>query len=128
MWRKVSTPMGSILRIVDVFGHVEMLERCGAHLRDILAKSGCDYIDLVGWADYVETLVRGGFVSCNDYHEMVLPAYFSPYEHRNVSIEAVFKCGRNVDVLPVRLHRADSDQDRPNSLNDMSCMHTLHDK
>jgi hypothetical protein len=48
---------------------------------------------------------------------LVLPNYFSPFERRNVEIEFAYKV--TDDTTPVRLFRADSDQDRPNRIEEL---------
>ena len=45
---------------------------------------------------------------------MVLPNYFSPFERRNVEIELAVRVFDPEWEGPLRLFRADSDQDRPN--------------
>jgi hypothetical protein len=114
VWRRVETPRGPLLRIVDVIGHGEVLARSGPALRAALGEAGCDYIDLVCWGPYAAGLEEAGFVSTAAHEEMILPSYFSPFESRNVPLEAAFKRGANGGARPVQLCRADSDQDRPN--------------
>ncbi|WP_155401680.1 hypothetical protein [Chromobacterium violaceum] len=114
IWRKVATPTGSVLRIVDIIGDANVLARCGAVLREELTKSNGEYIDLMHWGVPSEVLLAGGFVQLEDYPELVLPNYFEPFENRNVTIEMAFRIDPMQTGKTVYLYRADSDQDRPN--------------
>jgi hypothetical protein len=114
VWRRVSTHLGAVLRIVDIIGDAEVLARCGNALRSELAFSGCEYVDLVHYGVCPEALRTGGFVAVGDYPALVLPNYFAPFVHRNVAIGIAFKSGGELAGRKVRLFRADSDQDRPN--------------
>lgn len=113
IWRRVATPQGAILRIVDVIGNVESLSHCGAHLRDDLTAAGCDYIDLMAWGVDMSMLCAGGFVTPAQSADLILPNYFAPFVQQNIRIELAVKCAKNFTQGPVRLYRADSDQDRP---------------
>lgn len=119
VWRSVAAPFGTILRIVDLVGAPESLARCGTLLRDELRVADACYIDLMAWGVDMAVLSRGGFVSLDDYPDLVLPNYFSPYEARNIRIDLAVKTIRSIEDLPLRLYRADSDQDRPNLSEDM---------
>ncbi len=119
IWRRVETPKGPILRIVDVIGAAESLCRCGAVLRDELKKAACDYIDLMAWGVDIAILCDGGFVSPTDFDNLILPNYFAPFVPKNIRIELAVKCGKDLVDRPVRLYRADSDQDRPATPSDL---------
>lgn len=114
IYRKVSIPEGSILRIVDALGNLEVLEYCGGSFREILDEQDCQYIDLMQWGIPEHVLMTGGFVSKKDHPDLILPNYFSPFEKRNIDIDIAFKVYAGLKDQQVRLFRADSDQDRPN--------------
>jgi hypothetical protein len=114
VWRRVSVAEGSVLRIVDVIGNVEVLEYCGNAFREILDEQRSQYIDLMQWGIAEKILKKAGFVSSKDYPDLVIPNYFSPYEKRNIQIDIAFKVSPDFKDRRVYLFRADSDQDRPN--------------
>ena len=114
IWRRVSTQYGNILRIVDVIGDADVLVHCGPALRREVAASESEYIDLMHWGVSPEALSAGGFVGLHDYKDLVLPAYFEPFEQRNVQIEIAYRVDAKLSDRRLRLFRADSDQDRPN--------------
>lgn len=115
VWRVVSARDATILRIVDIIGDSGALAVCGGALRHEIELAGAEYIDLVDLGIAEEVLTSAGFVSTSEYDDLVLPNYFSPFEKRNVQIGFAFKRSTGTPGGPVRLFRADSDQDRPNS-------------
>ncbi|HXV77790.1 MAG TPA: hypothetical protein VD788_15875 [Candidatus Polarisedimenticolaceae bacterium] len=115
VWRRVTAMQGAVLRIVDLVGNAEIVARCGPALRQAVQAAGCEYVDLVCYGVPGDALRRGGFVSTSDHPGLVLPNYFDPFERRNVVIDIAWRRRAGEGGQPVRLFRADSDQDRPNS-------------
>jgi hypothetical protein len=113
VWRAVEANGAVALRIVDVIGAVDWLAEAEPVLRRLVIDCGAEYIDLVHWGIDPSLLVSGGFVSPHDATDFVLPNYFEPFEARNIEIGFAHKVFDG-DPRPVRLFRADSDQDRPN--------------
>jgi len=111
VWRAVEAEGARVLRIVDIVGEVEWLARAHGHLQALTAEHEAEYIDLVQTCIDDALLVAGGFLTVGRVPDLILPNYFSPFERRNVEIEFAYKVA---DGAPVRLFRADSDQDRPN--------------
>lgn len=112
VWRAVEARGRRVLRIVDIIGEVDWLPHGGERLRQEVVTANAEYIDLVHWGVPSELLDAAGFVSTASEPDLVLPNYFSPFERRNIEIGA---SARAVDAgLPLRMFRADSDQDRPN--------------
>lgn len=114
VWRRVESPLGAVARGVDVLGDVDVLARCGASLRDLLDEAACEYFDVVHYGVSPTILKAAGFVSTTEYPDLVLPNYFEPFEQRNVDIRVAFRATGDLAARPIRLFRADSDQDRPN--------------
>ena len=112
VWRAVEAEGSRVLRIVDIVGEVEWLARAHGHLQALTVEHDAEYIDLVQTGIDQALLDAGGFLTVGRDPDLVLPNYFSPFERRNVEIEFAYKV-TDVDA-PVRLFRADSDQDRPN--------------
>jgi hypothetical protein len=113
IWRKVSLNGGYILRIVDVVGDTEWMAAGHALLLPIIQSSGANYMDIMQLGTAEETLRAGGWLSPDWVPGLVLPNYFAPFEPRNVEINLAYRCFGPVEK-PLRLYRADSDQDRPN--------------
>ena len=49
---------------------------------------------------------------------LVIPNYFEPFEQKNIDIKFAYKTAQSLP--PVRLFKADGDQDRPSELNNVS--------
>lgn len=117
VWRLVEAVGSRVVRIVDIVGDVGWLGAGGGPLRDAVVAADAEYIDLVHWGVPPHLLAAAGFVDADTYPELVIPNYFSPFERRNVVIGA---SARRVGTdLPLRMYRADSDQDRPNLAADL---------
>ncbi|MBO6576982.1 MAG: hypothetical protein JJ896_15560 [Rhodothermales bacterium] len=110
--RKVDSPKGAVLRIVDLVGDAGALASCTPALRALTREQECAYLDLVHYGVPDEALP--GWVEVREHAELVLPNYFEPFEQRNVPLRMAFKAGAG--SLPIRLLRGDTDQDRPNRL------------
>lgn len=117
VWRSVEAEGATILRIVDVIGDTAWMAEGAALLRPVLTETGAEYIDIMGCGLDTETLKTGGFVSPDWQDGLILPNYFAPYEARNIHIALSWKRFDQSAAggdSPLRLFRADSDQDRPN--------------
>lgn len=116
VWRRVACNGSHILRIVDIVGNTDWLAQGQALLRPLLESSGAEYIDLMQYGSAEAVLQVGGWFSPDWTPGLILPNYFAPFVAENVSIALAFRRFGPVsaDAPPVRLYRADSDQDRPN--------------
>lgn len=113
VWRPVEVEGARILRIVDFVGDDRWLSNAPSLLIPELSRAGAEYVDIVQDGIGPERLRAGGLVGPADHPELVLPGYFAPFEARTVPIKFAYKLFGDA-VTPVRLMRADSDQDRPN--------------
>lgn len=122
IWRKITVNGAAILRIVDIVGDTAWLARGQTLFMPELTASGAEYIDLMQLGTASEVLQAGGFVSPEWHDGLVLPNYFAPFEARNIEISLSWKqFGAPKDAAtPLRLYRADSDQDRPNRRSDFA--------
>ncbi|UXU74433.1 MULTISPECIES: hypothetical protein [unclassified Paracoccus (in: a-proteobacteria)] len=116
IWRAVEAQGARILRIVDVIGGTDWLGEAAALLRPELVAAGAEYIDIMACGLDEDMLRAGGLVSPDWCPGLILPNYFAPYEPRNIRIALAWKNfgPETADKAPMRLFRADSDQDRPN--------------
>jgi hypothetical protein len=121
VWRRVEVGNTSVLRIVDVIGPTGWFRNARPAFERVVADAAAEYIDLVHLGVDLDDLRKGGFVEASEHPGSVLPNYFSPFEQRNVEIELAYKvlAPDEADV-PVRLFRADSDQDRPNNMSELN--------
>lgn len=119
VWRAVDAPGGRVLRIVDIVGDVEWLEHARFALQREVIEHDAEYIDLMQCGIDDSILQAAGFVGVDTDPGLMLPNYFSPFEARNIVIELAYKVLDGSDS-PVRLYRADSDQDRPNLAADLA--------
>ena len=102
------------LRIVDFIGDIAYLEKVGMQLSELMNKDGYEYIDLIEVGLNEKDLEKAQFANKADYEGMIVPNYFEPFDKRNVDLDYAFRS--LCDDEPV-FFKADSDQDRPNLLN-----------
>lgn len=119
VWRNVEAENTRVLRIVDIVGQTQWLADAHRVLQDHVVRAGAEYIDLMQWGIDGDVVDAGGFVGTRSHPGIVIPNYFSPFERRNVEIDLTFKISVD-DDLPFHLYRADSDQDRPNTVADLA--------
>ena len=117
--RKVSSPFGNIFRIVDLFGNYKVLKKCFFSLREFLYSEKCDYIDMVYSGIDDKILTSGGFLIRTKNKKIVLPNYFSPFIQKNVTLSYAYK-NFSDEHKNMIFFRGDSDQDRPNSLEEIN--------
>lgn len=118
IWRGVKANGSHILRIVDVIGNQTVLSELHEPLQNMLSDENAEYIDIMCSGMDEQTLKSGGFISQNEYDELVLPNYFSPFVQENIVIDLAYKNLTNKQD-EVILFRADSDQDRPNNADEL---------
>lgn len=118
IWRMVSVESKNarILRIVDYIGHDSAIKLCSVLLHDELVKSDCQYIDTMHYGLERSMLIEAGFVSTSDFPDLILPNYFEPFEPKKVTVELSYLVNPKHVAHNVVLFRADSDQDRPNTI------------
>jgi hypothetical protein len=114
VWRAVQCNGAALLRIVDIIGGTDWLAHGAALLQPVVVAAGAEYIDLMQYGTDDTVLQAGGWVSVDWVEGLVLPNYFAPFVAANVTIKLAFK--QFAGDGPVRLYRADSDQDRPNQM------------
>lgn len=106
----------SILRIVDFLGDDNVLSRAGGSLRALVDEEDCEYVDIMQYGMKARALAEGRFVESPGQSGLVLPNYFEPFERRRIEVKLAVKTRESISGAPIRLLRADSDQDRPNHL------------
>ncbi len=119
IWRVVSAAGTQVLRIVDIVGEVDWLASAGVALQAEVVAADAEYLDLMVWGIPDEVLATGGFTISDGDSDLIVPNYFAPFERRHIRVDLAV-ISRGDRGVPLRLYRADSDQDRPNSDADLS--------
>lgn len=118
VWRCVEVPdvrpRAAVLRLVDIIGDSSALGLCSAGLQTAIREANAEYLDVYHYGIPPESLARGGFIDRHATAGLVVPNYFEPFDRRSVEIKFAFRRGPDAGDRPVRVLRADSDQDRPN--------------
>lgn len=104
--RKISVNNSSCIRIIDVFGKLE-LDTIESELVSLLMAEKSEYIDCLNYGIEEQTFFNLGFNLRND---IIIPNYFEPFEQRNVDIQFAYMS----NVGDYIIFKGDSDQDRPN--------------
>lgn len=102
------------LRVVDWFGPDNALAATGSALSAHLAETGIEYADL-----YVHGIEAKAFASTlwnrvETDGPLIVPNYFEPFTASNTEIRFAVK-QHGEQRAPLRLFKADADQDRPNT-------------
>ena len=119
VWREVRMLGTVALRIVDIIGEVAWIADARSAFIEELTAANAEYVDLMQFGVSLDVVTAGGFVSPSDYPGLIVPNYFSPFEQRNVSVDLAVKRFDD-EQGKLRFFRADSDQDRPNQLQELS--------
>ena len=104
----------SDLRIVDFIGANEAFSLLSDFFLAILEEYKAEYIDLYSHGIQLEILKQAGFINRKKVEGLIIPNYFEPFEQNNIDITYAYKT--DLSLPPVRLFKADGDQDRPQFL------------
>jgi len=96
------------LRLVDMLGSSERLERSGGVVQSLLEAHDAEYADIYSAGIDPGTLERGGFTHIAPDGPDIVPDHFEPFERRNVRLHFAIKTGG-----AAVLFKGDADQDRP---------------
>tara|TARA_Y100000994_G_scaffold245058_1_gene246025 strand:+ start:259 stop:1305 length:1047 start_codon:yes stop_codon:yes gene_type:complete len=104
-----------VLRIIDFFGNIEILNYAGFGLKKIVDKFCVEYIDFWSYGIPDKVMKNFGFKIVDPQQNIIVPNYFEPFENKNVEILFAYK---NIKKLKSEfiICKGDGDQDRPNSL------------
>ena len=70
-------------------------------------------MDIYSYGVPIDIIEKAGFLDRQEYDNLIIPNYFEPFERKNVDLRYAYKVKESSD--PVRLFKADGDQDRPNT-------------
>ncbi|MCL2578857.1 MAG: hypothetical protein FWE32_02380 [Oscillospiraceae bacterium] len=106
--RMVNHNGSACLRIMDFFGHENLLAGIGAELDLIMMSVGLEYTDFYCAGIPHDSMKNAGFALRDEYDKNIIPNHFEPYERRNVDI--LYSGGG------ARAYKGDGDQGRPKRL------------
>lgn len=98
-----------VCRIIDYIG--EFVKGCYGEFQRLLIDKNAEYIDLLCHIPNNAEILDMGFRQ--KMTKEIIPNYFEPYEKRNIDVAFAYK-SKN---LPYVFFKGDSDQDRPNFIN-----------
>ena len=81
----------------------------------MLEEYEAEYLDLYSHGVPLKILKQAGFINREKVEGLVIPNYFEPFEQKNIDLRFAYKTDQSLP--PVRLFKADGDQDRPQFLN-----------
>ena len=103
-----------VLRIVDFYGNIEILNYAGYGLEKIINKSSIEYVDFFSYGIPDEIMTNFGFRIVDYQQNIIVPNYFEPFVNKNFKVLFAFKNiikSKNQFIIC----KGDGDQDRPNS-------------
>jgi len=110
-----------VLRFVDFIGPNEAFALLHDFVLDLLKTYNAEYLDLYSYGIPSALLQEAGFINRKEVKSLIIPNYFEPFERKNVDIRCAYKSQQTYP--PVRLFKADGDQDRPNQIKgDNECL------
>ena len=104
----------TVLRIVDFIGGNEAFAILSDFILAMLEEYDAEYIDLYSHGVQIDLLKQAGFINRKKVNGLIIPNYFEPFEQKNIDITFAYKTDQTLP--PVRLFKADGDQDRPKQL------------
>ena len=110
--RAIIVDTAKCLRIVDWIGNYS--KDLYGNFQKLLKKGNYEYIDFLCEVPNEDEIIKMGFCQKNLDNE-VIPNYFEPFFKKNISISFAYK----TKVSNYAIFKADSDQDRPNKIQDL---------
>jgi len=101
-----------VLRLVDYYGHNKSFPLLYNFVLDILEEYKAEYLDIYSYGIPTLHMQKAGFINRMKTKGLIIPNYFEPFERKNIDLFYAYKKLNNFQ--PVRLFKADGDQDRPN--------------
>lgn len=112
--RKIEVEGTSCIRVVDVLGDLSRVKNITAQLNRILDKENSEYADFLNFGIDETIFYQMGFLKKNDSE--IIPNYFEPFLKSNNEIRFAYKSLYE----PYVVFKGDSDQDRPNIIQNES--------
>tara|TARA_B100000886_G_scaffold334084_1_gene289083 strand:+ start:2418 stop:3464 length:1047 start_codon:yes stop_codon:yes gene_type:complete len=104
-----------VVRIVDYYGSIEILNYAGFGLKNIVDEYLVEYIDFWSYGIPDKIMKNFGFKIVESQHNVIVPNYFEPFENKNNEILFAYKNINNSKNKFI-ICKGDGDQDRPNIL------------
>lgn len=113
VYRKIEVRNSSCLRIVDVLGKFDEIDRLKEQFIEILREENAEYIDVLNYGIPSYIFHKIGFEELNyDSNEVIIPEYFEPFLRENKKIIIAY----DSDYDDYVVFKGDGDQDRPNMI------------
>ena len=109
--REVNYNNSKALRIVDFIGIDDDLAGIGNELRRLIKEKNYEYIDFYEYGIPDNIMISAGFTLKKSDDFNIIPNYFEPFVLRNIQLNY-----STTDESNLYVFKADSDQDRPNSV------------
>ena len=109
--REIIVDAAKCLRIIDWIGNYS--KDLYSNFQKLLKENNIEYVDFLCKVPNEDEIIKMGFLE-KDLDNEVIPNYFEPFLKENVSIEFAYKTKENNYAI----FKADSDQDRPNKIQD----------
>ncbi len=111
--RKITLNNCSCLRIVDCVGNLSTIDSLYHDFQQLLVSENAEFIDFYNYGIEASVFQAMGFKARMEDDSNVIPNYFEPFEQKNVTIHCAFNSNDPNYVF----FKGDSDQDRPNLIN-----------
>ncbi|MFW0737300.1 hypothetical protein [Flavobacterium sp. T12S277] len=112
--RKIEVEETSCIRVVDVLGDLSRVKNITAELNRILDDENSEYVDFLNFGIDEITFYQMGFLKKSNSE--IIPNYFEPFIKSNNEIHFAYKSLYE----PYVIFKGDSDQDRPNIIQNES--------
>tara|TARA_B100001989_G_scaffold15116_1_gene9374 strand:- start:3335 stop:4381 length:1047 start_codon:yes stop_codon:yes gene_type:complete len=107
-----------VMRIVDFYGDIEILNYAGYGLKKIINKLFIEYVDFWCYGIPNEIMNNFGFKIVDSKQDIIVPNYFEPFVNNNNEILFAYKNIKSFKNEFI-ICKGDGDQDRPNVLNNI---------
>lgn len=106
--RIISMYNSRVIRIVDVYGSLDIIENLYLEFQKLLQSEMCEYIDILNYGIDDDVFKKIGFNILDLKGDIIIPNYFEPFLQENIEIN----CAHN-SYDDYVIFKADADQDRP---------------
>ena len=109
--RRIVQGEAIVLRFVDFVGENDSFALLSEFTLSLLEQHNAEYVDIYSYGLPLKVLSNAGFLNRQKFDGLVIPNYFEPLQRDNVELRFAYKNFRGES--PIRLFKADGDQDRP---------------
>ena len=103
-----------VLRFVDFVGSNNVFLLLNDFVLSLLKKTNAEYLDIYSHGIPSVLFEKSGFINRHKNKGLIIPNHFEPFTGNNMDL--IFGYKNSFFHPPVRIFRADDDQDRPNQI------------